>query len=434
MSTRLFFNFQKRLSRRTVLRGAGASMALPWLTAMEPAFAKLAVEKTPRRFVGITLGLGLVSENLYPKEAGTDWSTSRYMQHLKDLQPDLTLISGSSHPGVSGGHRASASILTANPLAPAGRASNSISLDQYMSKYLGNLTRFPSLTLSVQGNESSSYTESGAMIPALDSPSAVYSQLFIENTQKERELAAQRLQQGRSIMDVVAEDAKSLMKELAPSDKDRLDNYFTSVRDLEVRLAESQRWSDQPKPVVSEPRPVDIGNTADVIGRERLMFDVIRLALATDSSRFITLNLQGGGSVVPVQGVDQGYHGLSHHGMDDEKLAQLALVEEALLKTWGQFLRELKEIKEEQATLLDHSMIYMTSNLGNSSNHDTKNMPVLFAGGGFRHGQHLAFDRANNEPLCNLYVSMLQRLGLEEDRFASSTGTLRGLEMTRSSL
>ncbi len=423
-------NFRKQISRRAVLRGLGVSMALPSLAAMEPAFAgSVEASKVPRRFVGLTVGLGLLPENLYPSQSGKDFAHSRYSAHLDDLRDQITLVSGSSHPGVSGGHRASASIFTANTMAPAGKGANTISLDQYMAKYLRNQTRLPSLVLSLQGNESSSYTENGAMIPAVDSPSAVFSQLFVEESATQKQLQVERLAQGRSIMDVVADDAKSLMKTLGPGDRDRMDSYFTSVRELETRLAQAQDGSEKPKPVVEMKKPVDIGNAADVMGRLKLMCDVVKLALQTDSTRFVTINIPGAEHKIPIQGVMEGYHTLSHHGKDEEKLEQLSLVEDALIMTWGNFIRELQGTAEDEGTVLDRSMILATSNLGNSSNHDTRNMPVLFAGGGFRHGQHLAFDQKNNVPLCNLYVSMLQRAGLEVDGFASSTGTLSGLEM-----
>ncbi len=157
------------------------------------------------------------------------------------------------------------------------------------------------------------------------------------------------------------------------------------------------------------------------------MSDMIRLALETDSSRFITYHLGGSGGVVPLPGVEEGYHSLSHHGLDEGKLEQLAVVEAAIVAAWGEFLRGLAQTQENGASLLGRTTVLMTSNLGNASSHDNKNMPVLLAGGGFRHGRHLAFDRRNNYPLPNLFVNILQKMGLEQDRFATSTGTMSGI-------
>lgn len=177
------------------------------------------------------------------------------------------------------------------------------------------------------------------------------------------------------------------------------------------------------------PKPVDVRNGADFIGQQKLMNDMILLTLQTDSTRFVTFHLGGSGSVVPLPGVDQGYHGLSHHGMDKEKLDQLAIVEQEVINTWAQFLRELAAVSESDGSLLEQTSVLLTSNLGNASNHSNQNMPVLFAGGGFKHGQHLAFDRKNNYPLPNLFVSVLQRAGIETDQFASGTSTMNGLEL-----
>jgi hypothetical protein len=430
MRHQTYFNFQRTLDRRTVLRGAGAAVALPWLSAMNRAFAGPAGEQPRRRFVALTLGLGLHAENLFPAAAGRDYEPSHYLKSLADLRDKFTVVSGSSHPGVSGGHRAEASILSAAPMSAAAQAKNTVSLDQLLAKHLGDQTRFPSLVLGLSGSNSPSYTENGAMIPAEDSPARLFTRLFVNDSPAAKAKQLLRAKEGQSIMDLVAEDARDLSRQLGAGDRDRLDAYFTSVRELERRLVESEAWTNRPKPQIDISRPVDIGNPNDFVGRQRLMCDMVRLALATDSSRFVTLHLGGSGGVVPIPGVDEGYHSLSHHGMDDEKLAQLALVETEIVRAWGDFLRDLQRTEDQGGNLLDQTAVLMTSNLGNASSHNNRNMPVLLAGCGFRHGQHLAFDRVKNYPLPNLYLSLLQRIGLEQDRFATSTGTMTGLEVT----
>jgi len=160
-----------------------------------------------------------------------------------------------------------------------------------------------------------------------------------------------------------------------------------------------------------------------------LQLQMMHLALQTDSTRFITLHQSDDLATIPINGVDEGYHTLSHHGQDPQKIAQLTLIESAIVNAWGDFVRKLKNTPEADGNLLDKSIVYLTSNLGSASSHTSKNMPALLAGGGFRHGQHLAFDRNNNYPLPNLFVSILQRMGLNEDYFASASGTMRGLEM-----
>ena len=424
---RVHFNFRQQLDRRSVLRGAGVAMTLPFLGAMTPAYASEQQALPPKRFVAMTLGLGLHAANLNPVEAGKNYTASRYLKAIDDLRDRFTVISGTSHPGVGGGHRAEACILTANPMGSSGRAKNSISIDQHLAKFLGGETRFPSLVLSSSGNDSPSYTENGAMVPAVSSPSAVFDQLFANGTRAERERQAVLVREGRSIMDLVEEDAKRLQKELGQSDRDRLDQFFSSVRNLEKRMAASESWAERLKPKVKADRPVDIQNSRDFIGQQNLMSDVVRLALETDSTRFIVYHLGGSSGVVPIPGVQQGYHGLSHHGLDEEKLEQLAIVESAIISSWGDFLRGLQRTGDGDGDLLDHTSVLLTSNLGNASNHSNKNMPVMLAGGGFKHGQHLAFDQRRNYPLPNLFVSLMQQMGLEESQFASGTGTMTGL-------
>lgn len=426
MSFDVQFNFRRKLSRRTVLRGTGAALALPWLSAMAEAFGGSDLTP-PRRFVSMTLGLGLHAENLNPAEAGSDYTPSLYLKALEDIRGHFTVVSGSSHPGVSGGHRAEASLLSAAPQDGA-VTKNTISLDQLMAKHLGNQTRFPSLVLGLSGSSSPSYTDNGAMIPAEDSPAKLFTRLFVDDSPEEQARQTERAREGQSIMDLVADDARALQRRVGVGDRDRLDAYFTSVRELEHRLVESEAWASRPKPRVEVRRPIDIGNPNDFVGRQKLMCDMIRLALSTDSSRFITLNLGGGGGVVPIPGVEEGYHSLSHHGLDEEKLAQLALIETEIVRAWGEFLRDLQQTSDHGANLLEHTSVFLTSNLGNASSHDNHNMPVLLGGGGFRHGRHLAFDRKHNYPLPNLYLSLLHRVGLEFDRFATSTGTMTGLE------
>jgi hypothetical protein len=249
----------------------------------------------------------------------------------------------------------------------------------------------------------------------------LFTRLFVNDTPAEQARQAQLIRQGRSVMDVVGTEAKALMREVGAGDRDKLDAWFTSVRDLEQRLAANEAWTHRPKPKVSlaPPSRIPRDNEVEV---DRIFLDIVHMALATDSTRFITLHITGN-NVQGIEGVDESYHNLSHHGMDNEKLAQLAIVEQGVVNAWGNFLRKLKSDK-----LLGETMVLLTSNLGNASSHDNKNMPVLFAGGGFRHGQHLAFDQKDNYPLPNLYLGALQRLGLEQERFATSTGTMTGLE------
>jgi hypothetical protein len=414
--------FKRHLSRRAMLRGAGITLGLPLLDAMTPAFAAARETRQAKRFVGMSLALGLHNPNLVPEGAGTDYKPSRYLTSLQDIRNDFTIVSGSSHPGVSGGHSAEGSIFSACPNSRGATSRNTISLDQYMAKHLGHETRFPSLVLNTNSQSSPSYTENGSMIPAENNAMRLFTRLFVNDTPAEQERQAELIRRGRSVMDVVGAEAKSLMREVGSGDRDKLDAWFTSVRELEQRLAANEAWTHKPKPKVSLAAPTKIPRDNEV-EVDRIFLDIVHMALATDSTRFVTLHVTGN-NVNGIEGVDESYHTLSHHGMDEEKLMQLSLVEQGVVNAWGSFIRKLKADK-----LLDETMVVLTSNLGNASSHDNKNMPLLFAGGGFRHGRHLAFDQKNNYPLPNLYLSALHRLGMQDETFATSTGEMSGLDI-----
>ncbi|MEM1441882.1 MAG: DUF1552 domain-containing protein [Verrucomicrobiota bacterium] len=411
-----------KLSRRTLLRAGGVSLALPALDAMAPAFAKAPEAEHAKRFVGVSLSLGLHDPHLVPETAGKDYQPSRYLQSLQDIRDDFTVVSGSSHPGVSGGHSAEGSIFSACPNQSGSASRNTISLDQLMTKHLGHETRFPSLVLNTSGQNSPSYTENGAMIPAENRAMRLFTRLFVDDSPAEQDRQAELIRRGRSVMDLVGAEAKTLQRELGAGDRDKLDAWFTSVREMEGRLVANEEWIRRPKPEVSLEPPVNVPRNNEV-AVERIFLDIVHMALATDSTRFVTLHTTGNG-VSDLDGVNDGYHNLSHHGRDEEKIRQLSVVEQGMIDAWGDFLRKLK-----QDHMLDETMVLMTSNLGNASSHNNNNMPVLFAGGGFRHGQHLAFDQENNYPLPNLYLSALRRLGLEVDRFATSSTEMRGMEV-----
>jgi hypothetical protein len=415
--------FAMTLTRRKFLRAAGVSLALPLLGSRAGA-----APAAPRRMVLICTPLGLHAPNLFPADTGRDYKATPYLDVLKDFPNDLTVVSGLSHPEVESGHDSIFSFLTAAP-HPERRAGfrNTISVDQLAAEHIGTKTRFPTLSLAGEGF-GLSWTRSGALVPSDWSPAAVFARLFLDGKPDEVRNQVRKLKDGRSILDSVGEQARAARDGLGAGDRDKLDEYFTSVRELEKRMAAAEEWSKKPKPKVDVPPPKDIPNSADLIGRTRLLFDLTHLALQTDSTRIVTVLLGGASLVPPIPGVTFDHHNLSHHGQDPDKLKQLTTVEVETLKVLRDLLTKLKQTKEEGDTLLDRTAVFLGSNLGSGNSHSCKNLPVLVAGGGFRHGQHLAFDPKSPPPLSNVYVSLLQRMGIEVDKFGSSTGTLTGLE------
>jgi hypothetical protein len=415
------------LSRRTFLRGAGVCLGLPLLEAMLPArirAAKTANVTSPRRFVAINIPLGFIPEKFFPTETGFNYALSEYLKPGEALRNDFTVLSGTSHPGVDGGHSAEKSFLTAAPSPGARTFKNTISLDQFMAKQVGEHTRFASLTLG----EPLSWSANGVAIPSERSPAKTFARLFLAGSPKEVAAQERDLEDGRSIMDTVLDDARAMERSVSAADRSKLDQFFTSVRETELRLVKAQAWSKTPKPTVKAQPPGPIKD-GDIPGLFQAQFDVIRLAFETDSTRIATFSGSGFGLVPLIKGVDLGYHGLSHHGKNPDMMGQLELVDRATLQVFFDFLTSLKASVDGGGNLLDRTQVFLGSNLGNANAHTTTNLPVILAGGGFKLGQHLGFDAKNNYPLPNLFVSMLQRMGIEADKFTGATGTMRGLEM-----
>ena len=421
------------VNRRGFLRASGVSLALPWLDALVPARGAFGadIQRPRRRMVCMNAPLGLHPPNFFPEKAGKDYALTPYLEILKDFRDDFTVMSGLSNPEVGEGHDSNYSFLTGahhKGFVFQGGFRNTISMDQLAADHIGLETRFPTLSFTI-GGDVLSWTRTGVAIQPDMFPSGVFARLFLEGTPEQVAAQARRLRYGQSVLDQVGEQAKAMRPGLGANDREKLDEYFTSVRELEKRLVANEEWSKKPKPKVDAKQPNNPPQV-DVVACTRTWFDLIHLALQTDSTRLITMSIVGANGVPPIPGVSHQHHDLTHHGQDPKLIEELQLLEFELMKALRDLFVKLKQTKEEGESLLDRTMVFFGSNLGNASYHSTTNLPVLLAGGGFKHGQHLGFDPTNHPPLCNLYVSMLQRLGIEADKFGSSTGTLTGLEMS----
>jgi len=417
--------------RRRFLQGTGAVLALPFLESLMPRAARAAASGQPHRMIAIMTDLGMIPEYFFPEGEGTDYRSSRYLDVLKDFRKDMTIFSGVTHPEVVGGHQTDQCFLTGTPHPRKPGFRNTISLDQYAATELGPVTRFPSLTLRVgPSNKSLSYSANGVRIPSEEKPSQVYRRLFVQGSKQEVEQQIQKLKDGQSLMDSFTDRLRTLNRKVGREDKERLDQFFTAFRELEQRLKENEEWEQKPKPEVGEKIPKDVRTPEALVERTRLMYDLSRLALETDSTRLITIFVtQQFNPKVDLPGVELPHHALTHQMSLEESRAQLEIVEKAQFQELGRLLGGLRDAGEKEGNLLDQTMVLYGSNLGNAAKHDNSNLPVLLAGGGFKHGRNLVFDKTNNEPLTNLYLSMLHRLGVPADRFSTSTRPMPGLEM-----
>jgi hypothetical protein len=413
---------KRHLDRRAFLRGSGAMLSLPFLEAMVPAFAtraQAAVANPPPRFLAMCATLGFHTPFLFPQETGADYTLTPYLEPLKDLKGDFTVISGLQHEEQNGanGHTSEMTWLTSAKHPGLAGFKNNISIDQHIAERIGSQTRFPSLILGT-GSDSLSWSASGVPLPAESSPSKAFQQLFVDGTPAEIAAQVHQLKRGRSILDTVMGQAKKLHGELGKRDQEKLDEYFSAVRDLEGRLVQNEEWAQKPKPKVDAKPPTDIQSRTDAIGKMKLMQDLVVLALQNDSTRTVTLRLNGMNAVPEIDGVKNDWHNLSHHGQDAAKIEELKVIELAEFTAFAAFLTKLKS-----TGLLDTTAVLFGSNLGNASAHSTANLPLVLAGGGYKHGRHIAIEK-DKHVFSNLFVSLAQRMGVETSQFGFSTGVL----------
>jgi hypothetical protein len=354
------------------------------------------------------------------------------LKELATFRNDFTVFSGLSHPAVVGGHSTENCFLTAARDPTRSGFRNSISLDQFAIEKIGQQTRFPTLNLGVnidKANRSLAWTRDGVLLPAEDSPASLFRKMFIQGDANEVAARLKRLKERGSVLDAVSDDMRDFQRGLGSQDRSRLDQYLTSVRELEERLVISGEWEKKPKPQTQAKPPQDIPDKAKFFPKIQLTLDMARLAFESDSTRIITLMVDAFATPVFEIGENQrsmdGYHNLSHHGQSKAKLAELEKIDLQQMRHLRDLLAALAATPAaDSSRLLDHTMVLYGSNLGDANVHNNTNLPILLAGGGFKHGRHLAFDRIRNTPLSNLFVSMLQQLGAGTDKFGSSSGAI----------
>lgn len=423
-----FPHISKPLPRRRFLRGAGVLLGLPFF---EQSIARGASPKAPRRMLIISNNLGFLPKPFFPRAAGRDYELTQTLAPLADVRGEFSIFSGMSHPDVNGGHSAENCFLTAARGPTKSGFRNQISLDQFAVERLGQLTRFPTLNLGVnidKANRSLSWTRDGVLLPAEDSAPALFRRMFLQGDPAAVKRQLNALDERGSILDTLLDHTKKLSRDLGSDDRSRLDQYLNSVREVEERLLTAREWELKPKPVTRMAEPADIQDKKRIFEKLDLMLAMAQLAFESDSTRIITLMVDA--FATPAFKIDdeesttEGYHGLSHHGQAPEKVRQLEDADRQQMVLFCKLIQNLAAKREDDARLLDRTMVMFGSNMGDANKHDNTNLPILLAGGGFNHGQHHAFKGDHDKPLCNLFVSMLQHLGVETDSFGSSTGTV----------
>lgn len=419
------------MQRRSFLKGAGVCIALPALESLPRLSAAEKNSAPPKRMVCVGNEFGMYPGAFWPEQTGSDYEITQLLQPLETHRQDFTLFSHLDH-GLKGGHFAIHGFLTGVKAADAkSMEEGGISVDQKAAEFVGSQTRFASLNVGsedgLHGGCQMSWTRTGTRVPPMPGPRELFRALFVQDDGKAKAKAEDRIRLQHSILDMVRDDANSLKKRLNKADNSKLEEYFSSIRDVETKLDLDQHWQDipKPKPPIDEPR--NEGLTKDL----PKIYDLLALALQTDSSRVATLEV-GGSFAASDLGIRQGYHSLSHHGHKEENIYLLVQIELYQVEQVSRFIDKLKSIKEPNSngSLLDSTMVLFGSGMGNGNAHTNNDLPLVLAGGGFKHGEHKSYPQDNRQrvPLCNLYVSMLQQFGVETDTFSLSTGTLNGLE------
>ncbi|MFM1748126.1 MAG: hypothetical protein RLZZ188_1792 [Verrucomicrobiota bacterium] len=421
-------NFSRR---RFILRSLGASLALPSL----PSLLASAVGGTSsvqtargagtgaRRFVAVGNLLGFQVKQLFPETTGSAYEQTTLLKPLWDVRRHLTVYRGLDH-GLKGGHFAVHSFLSGVLNSEAqNRPQGNVTIDQFMADEIGHQTRFPSLTVGseggIHGGCQIAWTRAGVRVPPISGPAELFDRLFVDDSAARRERRDRDNRLQASVLDTVLGEANSLARRVNREDKEKLDEYFTSIRDVEKRLELRRRWASQPKPKPPFERPVNRSRVADL----PLLYELLALALQTDATRIATLEI--GGDYLPQDlGIDKSYHGLSHHGNDEAAIRHLITLETHQVEQFGRFIARLAAMNDGERTLLDSTAVLFGSGIGDANTHKNSDLPILLAGGGYRHGEYrrLPASGPNKVPLCNLFVDIAQRMGVQAESFGSSTG------------
>lgn len=376
-----------------------------------------------KRLVCIGTYLGFHRDHFFPKQTGKTYELPYVLEPLKPFRDQFSIFSGLDHRGRNGHEGWKAWM--------SGYASGSVSMDQLVAAHVGDKTRYASLQVtcgSPQDDARVSYTKEGIALPMIGRPSVLHQTLFRSDGDKSR--IKYVLNGNASVLDGVLEEAKSIRRQVSKRDQQKLDEYLTSLRGVEKRLQKQEAWLKIPYPKSDyEIPPLDPISPEQALECETIMYDLMALALITDSTRVLTFMVPGWSQVFEIDGkrLSTGYHGLSHHGNEAKKIAEYNLVGREHVKRFERFLDKLTAHQDPHGqSLLDSTIVVYGSGMGDSNTHDNSNLPTLVAGGGLQHGHHWAHDRAssNKRLLGDLYISVMQQLGLNIEGFAGASNNL----------
>ena len=408
------------INRRRILQGTGIALTLPRLESLSAK--NHPTPQAPRRLVCVGNHLGFYPGHFFPEASGKNFELTSTLKPLQAHRNELTVFSNLDH-GLNGGHKAVQGFLTGiKKEEAAGFAEKNISLDQAAAESVGSSTRFPSINTGITEGTDMCWTRSGVHLPPINNPATLFRGLFIDSAPSERAAERERLQHRASVLDSLRESATTLNSTLGAADQRKLDQYLTSIRDVERRLQMSRQWIDRPKP--QSPITEVADEERQHIDQVGLFYDLIALALHTDSTRVATLET-GLGFQTAELNLDS-YHQISHHGKSEGRIEQLQVIDAFLTTKLANFMSKLKEME-----ILNDTLIVFGSGMSDASSHSNRNLPVLLAGGALSHQGHLIcpVEQPRRIPLSNLWLSVLNWFGSERDRFGRSTGTFSAMKI-----
>jgi hypothetical protein len=401
------------VSRRRFLHGSGVAIALPWLET----FARAAEPAAVQRFVCVANPFGMIHDAFFPTEEGLAAALPRNLVPFEKLRGRFTVFSNLDH-GSNGNHGLTHTFLTGvKSTEAASRPDGCVSLDQFLAQTAAGETRFPVLnTAAAPTGGELCWTRTGVGVPPIGHVSRVFKMLFLDDPAETAAARGADYEEQGSILDAVNERARSTSRSVSSRDRQKLDQYLTAIREVEKSIGQEKAWLTRPRPAVDAKEPKDGTGSQNL----PILFDLIALALETDSTRVATIEIPGTFDTVAIGIEDKGYHGFSHHAKDPGLMEGMRQVEHYQMQQLARFVTKL-----EDRGLLNTTQVLFGSGMSDGSAHTNMNLPIILAGGGYRHRTHVKMpeEKGKRVPLSNLYLSMAQRFGVETDSFGRSTGT-----------
>ena len=442
----------KALQRRTFLRGIGTAVALPLLDAMIPALARGAARPSPVRMAFLYVPCGIIMDHWNPAYTGKLGEMPRILKPLEPFKDDILMLGNLTHNGgralLDGGGdhaRATGGYLTGcQPRKTTTEIKTGISCDQVIARKIGGQTRFPSLELGMEAPQQAGNCDSGYScaytnnmswkndkqpLPPVIDPRALFERLFGDDAEMTPQARAQRSEFRRSVLDFVGDDTKRLESQVGPSDRRKLDEYFTSIREVETRIGQSEKENTQIDPHMERPD----GIPATFNEHFKMMTDMLTIAFQADLTRVSTflLGREGSGRAYREIGVNDAHHGLTHHRNNPEMIEKVAQINVFHVRQFAAWVEKLKSITDGDGSLLDNSMIVYGSGISDGNKHTHEDLPTIIAGRGgnnfIKTGRRVIYRRET--PICNLYMTMMDRMGVHVENFGDASGALQGLDL-----